>query len=553
MRDIEGLASRRYDLLVIGGGIHGLFAAYDAAQRGLSVALVERADFGSGLSFNHQRTLHGGLRELGRVRLGKARQQIRERRAWARIAPHLLRPLPFLIGTYRWTSRSRMAFRMGFSAYDALGRSRNLDVSPELHLPKARLESPAATRRLFPGIKTQGLTGGAVWYDYQMKHPDRLAWTVALAAEHAGARLANYVEAIAALKSSGRATGARVRDLVSGREHDIEAAVTLLAPGSRLASVMALYGVTGAPPVVRAMNLLLDRSARDIAVGAPAPSGRLLTCVPWRGFVLVGTHQSDRPVAASDERVPAEAIQACLADLHATFPGIAAEAKDVRMVHHGLVAARVAKGGAADLLPDPLVIRHGRDGLAGLVSLVGVKFTTARLSAERAVDAAVRELRRPARRCRTAVTGLPHAGIADVEGRLIETLRGLALSLDRDIIEHLTGWYGTEAPDVVSFAAGHQLLDRVLPGSPVLSGEMAYAVDRSHAIHLTDAILRRTALGSTGHPGPQAVARAAVVMGARLGWSPRERTAEILAVEQFYESAGGSPGGAGHAIESRTP
>src|SRR5215472_3920378 len=113
-RHVEDLARGRYDVLVVGGGIHGLFAAYDAALRGLSVALVERADFGSGLSFNHQRTIHGGLRSLQAGHLGRSREQIRERRAWAIIAPHLVRSLPFIIGTYRWTKRSRTAVRAGF-------------------------------------------------------------------------------------------------------------------------------------------------------------------------------------------------------------------------------------------------------------------------------------------------------------------------------------------------------------------------------------------------------------------------------------------------------
>src|SRR5436190_19713571 len=109
VRDVELLARQRWDVLVIGGGIHGLFAAYDAAQRGLSVALVEAADFGGGLSFNHQRTLHGGLRALQSGQLRKTRQQLTERRTWARIAPYFVRPLPFLIGTYARTARSRAA------------------------------------------------------------------------------------------------------------------------------------------------------------------------------------------------------------------------------------------------------------------------------------------------------------------------------------------------------------------------------------------------------------------------------------------------------------
>src|SRR6476646_1212341 len=127
------LSVARWDLLVVGGGIHGLFAAYDAAARGLSVALVEASDFGSGLSFNHQRTLHGGLRALQGASVGKTRRQIAERTTWARIAPHLITPLPFLVGTYGWTTRSRWALRAGLRLYDWLGRHRNRGITTELH------------------------------------------------------------------------------------------------------------------------------------------------------------------------------------------------------------------------------------------------------------------------------------------------------------------------------------------------------------------------------------------------------------------------------------
>ncbi|MGE3345335.1 MAG: FAD-dependent oxidoreductase, partial [Vicinamibacterales bacterium] len=177
-RDFARLTNLSVDVVVVGGGIHGLFAAYDAAQRGLSTVLLERDDFGAGISFNHQRTIHGGLRALQSGNVRKCREMIRERRAWARMAPHLVRPLPFLIGTYRGTTRARTAVRLGMKVFDWLGRDRNRDVLPELHLPKGRLESAAATKRLFPGISEAGLSGGAIWYDYQTIHPDRLTWCV---------------------------------------------------------------------------------------------------------------------------------------------------------------------------------------------------------------------------------------------------------------------------------------------------------------------------------------------------------------------------------------
>jgi glycerol-3-phosphate dehydrogenase len=534
--ELDALSGDRYDLLVVGGGIHGLFAAYDAALRGLTVALVERADFGSGLSFNHQRTLHGGLRALQAGHVTKTREEIRERRAWAIIAPHLVRPLPFIVGTYRWTMRSRTALRAGFAAYDFLGRRRNRQVPPELHLPKARLESAAATRRLFPGVGEGGLSGGAIWYDYQTVHPDRLAWTVALAAADQGVRLANHTEAIAPIRESGRLAGMRVRDGLTGAEADVRAAMTLFAAGTGLGRLLTLVGAEGAPPLLRAMNVLVDRPARDIAMVARGASGRMLTAVPWRGRILIGTHQSAALIDHDETRPPVEAVEAFLSDLNQTFPVFKVGRHDVRLIHHGLTPAET-RSGRANLLPEPRVTRHASQGVHGLVSLVGVKYTTSRLAAERAIDAVCAELERPKGHCRTAALELPFAGVADVEGRLLETLRDLDLTLDRDVLAHLAGWYGSEASDVVRHARDAGLLDRLSSDAPVLAGEIGYAVDRGAARRLGDAVLRRTPLGSAGHPGRGALDRAAAIMAARLQWGDERRAQEVAAVEALYPGA----------------
>src|SRR5512145_924585 len=206
-RDLDRLASTTYDVLVVGGGIHGLAAAYDAASRGLRTALIDAGDYGGAASFNHQKTAHGGLRALQTGRIDRARQSIFERRALARIAPWLLRPLPFITGTYRSVVRNRLALRAAFKIDEWLGRHRNDGVEPELHLPAPRLISRAATLRLFPGIREEGLTGAAQWYDYQMVESERLTFAFAAAADRAGADLANYVEALHPVRTGGRIGG----------------------------------------------------------------------------------------------------------------------------------------------------------------------------------------------------------------------------------------------------------------------------------------------------------------------------------------------------------
>src|SRR5262249_42701672 len=151
---------------------------------------------------------------------------------------------------------------------------------------------------------------------------------------------------------------------------DIEATCTLIAAGSQVAAVQHLFGVSGAPPLVRALNLLLDHPARDIATAAASPSGRMLTAVPWRGYVLVGTHQSPglvEPASAGADPSGATFIDECLADVRSTFPILPAARERVRLVHQGLTPA-VASNGRADFLPDARVIRHASAGAPGLIS-----------------------------------------------------------------------------------------------------------------------------------------------------------------------------------------
>jgi glycerol-3-phosphate dehydrogenase len=528
----DDLGRQRLDLLVVGGGIHGLFAAYDAAIRGLRVGLVERADFGSGLSFNHQRTVHGGLRALETGHVAKARHHIAERRAWARIAPHLVRPLPFVLGTYAGLRRSRMVIRVGLALYDVVGWDRNAGVPAALRLPGGEVISRDGVRARFPGIQAQGLTGGAVWYDYQTRHPDRLNWLVARAAMAAGATLVNYTEATGALRQGPRVVGARVRLEPSGEERDVEARSTLLCAGAGLAELHTRFGLEGAPALLRAMNLIFDRPALPQALAAaPGRSGRMLTCVPWQGRSLVGTFQSEGVVSAGASGVPDACIDEAIADARAAFPFLDVSRADVRVVHHGLTPA-IVRGGRADLLPEPVLLRHGDTGTPGIDSLVGVKFTTSRMAAAWAIDRIAADLGLETR-CETDTRVLPDATADGAAAALATAESASGLVLPDDVRTHLVDWYGTEAARVARYCAAAGLAGS-LPGCAVLAGEIAYATDHGSAVHLSDAVLRRTPLGGTGHPGDAALAAAARVMAARRGWSERVVADEMAEVERRF-------------------
>ena len=535
-RDLTRFNAGAYDLLVIGGGIHGLACAYDGASRGLRVALVEANDLGSGASFNHQKTAHGGLRSLGSGHLQRARESIRERRALARIAPWFLRPLPFLVGTYRSVAKNRLALRGAFKLDAWLGRHRNDGVEPELHLPTPRLVSKAATLRLFAGVRPDRLTGGAQWYDYQMVEADRLTFAFAAAADRAGADLANYAEAIEPIREGGRIAGMVVRDRLTDATFPVKARVTLNAAGARAGDMMRLFGVVRPFPLVKAMNLLTSKSASDMALAAPGRDGRMLTLVPWRGRALVGTSQSARFAEPGDLAVSVAEIQAFVDDANHAFPALHLSRADVTLIHRGIVPAVAGRGGAPELKPSPEILDHATEGAEGAITVVGIKYTTARRVAERTTRIIAKRLGKRLPPSRTAVTPLPGAGIADHEALAIETARGLRLDVPLPVIRHLIRLYAEAAADIIRVM--HERVDlraAVSAGADTLGAEIVHVIRHEMSVRLTDIVVRRTGMGSAGAPPGDAVERSARIAAAELGWDDARVIEEIAAVASFYE------------------
>ena len=533
-RDTRRLEAAEYDLLVVGGGIHGLAIAYDAASRGLKTALVEASDFGSGTSFNHQKTVHGGLRSLQSGHVARAREGIGERRAMARMAPLFLRPLPFLVGTYRSLVRNRVALRAAFRFEAWLGRRRNEGVEPELHLPAPKLISKAATLRLFAGVKPEELTGGAQWYDYQIVENERLVVAFAAAADFAKADVANYVRAVSALKDGSRIAGMNVRDEIEGREFAIRAKAIVNAAGAAAGDVMAMFGVRRPFPLLKAMNLVTSKPASDIALAAPSADGRMLTLVPWRGRAIVGTWQSRSFVTATDLAVREDELDGFIAEANTAFPALKLTRSDVRLVHRGVVPA-MDRNGVPELLPAPAIQDHANEGGAGAITVIGVKFSTARGIAARAVDAVAKRLGRRVPPCRTGSTPLPGAAIADHEALAIETARGAAMDLPVEITRRLAALYAENSATIVRLIAERpELATPVAPGCPALGAEVVYAARHEMAVRLADIVIRRTTLGSGGHPGGDAIRGCAMLAARELRWSAVDVEREVADVEAFY-------------------
>jgi glycerol-3-phosphate dehydrogenase len=495
-RDLSRLESEEYDLLVIGAGIQGACIAWDATLRGLRVALVERDDFGAATSANSLRIIHGGLRYLARGDFPRMRASIRERTALLRIAPGLVEPLPVLIPTGPPGVPPRLALGAALALTHVLSPRRNRGLLPSRRIAAGRLLSRGECLTLLPALATAPVTGGALWYDARMTHPERLTLAFVLSAAHKGAVAANYAEAEAFDLFRGVIRAVEVVDRLSGRRHIVRARQVVLATGPWTEELVARMGhhsapAAGPPRQAFGMNLILGRRFGDAAVGLrcasssdddPGGSGaRFLFMVPQERTTLLGTWYS---IADGDDpgAVPARGEEFLLAAANRACPGLLLTPDDVVGRQSGRLPLKAgAERGPAFALAERPRVRREAAGPSNLLAVEAVKYTTARAVAEHVVDAVLPSLGLEPRACRTSDTPL-------VGG---------------------TPYVGAPAP---------------------LELRVRRAVSEEMAATLSDVVFRRTELGDPPGPDEEGVRLAARVAGDVLGWDERRRTEEEAAV-----------------------
>jgi glycerol-3-phosphate dehydrogenase len=299
---------------------------------------------------------------------------------------------------------------------------------------------------------------------------------------------------------------------------------------------MALFGVTRVIPLARAMNLVTSKPASDMALAAPGRSGSMLTLVPWHGRALIGTALSSDFKQPSDGVTEAD-IEAFIADANEAFPALKLTRTDVTLVHRGIVPAQRGKGGHPELLGAAQILDHASERAPGAMTVVGVKYTTARAVGARAAAAAAKVLGGATRKSDTASAILPGAGIADHEALAIETARAVGLELAPPIIRHITAIYGDRCAAIVRLMAERSDWRMPLvPGRPNVGAEVIYAIRHEMACTLADIVIRRSELGAAGHPGAEIVAKIAAIAAEELGWDSDRRNREIAAVDEFYRT-----------------
>jgi len=510
------------DVLVVGGGVTGAGVALDAVTRGLSTALVEARDFGSGTSSRSSKLFHGGLRYLEQMDFQLVREALRERDLMiTRLAPHLVRPVSFLypLNHYVW---ERAYVGAGLALYDALGGARAL--------PRHRHLSRRGARALAPALKRSALVGGIQYYDAQTDDARHTLTLVRTAAAY-GALARSSTEVVGFTREGGRIVGAELRDTETGEHAHVRAGVVVNATGVWTDDVQRLADSRGEFKVRASKGIHIvvprDRISSETGVILRTPKS-VLFVIPWGDHWIIGTTDNDwiydkaHPAAS---RVDIDYVLDTVNDVLA----VPLSRADISGVYAGLRPLLSGEKEDTSQLSREHAISHAP---RGMVSVAGGKYTTYRVMARDAVDAAVRDLGRHTPPCVT--DQIPLVG-ADGYHALANQAERLAddLHLPRWRVDHLLGRYGALLDEVLAPAVDDATLLEPVPGAgEYLMAEVRYAATHEGALHLDDVLTRRTRISiETAHRGLESMKPVAALLADVLGWDDEQVTREIAAYD----------------------
>ena len=520
-----------YDIVVIGGGITGAGIARDAALRGLKVAMFEKSDYASGTSSKSSKLVHGGLRYLEHGEIGLVFESVSERRVQTRVAPHLVRPLPFLIPIYKGSKPGLELMNFGLWIYDSLALFR----APRLH---KTFRGARAALELEPALRSDGLRGALEYYDCATDDA-RLVLENAIDARALGADCHSYTEVTRFERdATGRITGVAVKDRLTGEARSVTGRAFVLAAGAWTDEMIARFELPYERPLLRrtkGVHVVVPRErlplARAITLISPVDQ-RVMFAIPWRERTVLGTTDTDFTGTADDVAADASDVQYLVDSANGVFPGIELTPRDVIATWAGLrpLIAAPPNVDESEISREHEVFTR----TDGLVIIAGGKLTTYRRMARQAVNETLKLLDLLGEPLDAQKISTKHRPLPGAEGLVSEDLEGVAAigrrlieerKLDVETATHLCGVYGTRAPLLADRIAQDPALgERLDPELPYVWAEIEFAAVHDLARTVEDVLARRVPLLLVSRDqGLGVCERVADVLAAKLGWQPAQR------------------------------
>ncbi len=514
----ERLGAEQFDVVVIGGGVVGSGCALDAATRGLKVALVEARDYASGTSSRSSKMFHGGLRYLEQLEFGLVREALHERElSLTTLAPHLVKPLPFLYPlTKRWWERPYVA--AGIFLYDQLGGAKS--VPAQKHLTRA------GALRLCPGLKRSSLIGGIRYYDTVVDDA-RHTMTVARTAAHYGAVVRTSTQVVSMLREGDRVIGVRVRDSEDGAVGDVRGHVVVNATGVWTDETQALSKQRGRFKVRASKGVHVvvprDRIVSDVAIILRTEKS-VMFVIPWSSHWIIGTTDTDWALDLAHPAATKADIDYILGTVNTVLANPLTHA-DIDGVYAGLRPLLAGEDADSSKLSREHAVAVPAPGL---VAIAGGKYTTYRVMAADAIDAASQYV--PARVAPSITEKVQLLG-ADGYFALINQSEhvGALQGLHPYRVRHLLDRYGSLISELLAMAADRRdLLDPITAAPLYLKVEAAYAAAAEGALHLEDILARRMRISiEYPHRGVDCAREVAEVVAPMLGWSDADIEREV--------------------------
>jgi glycerol-3-phosphate dehydrogenase len=519
---LERMGGQEFDVVVVGAGVVGAGVALDAATRGLTVAVVEARDFASGTSSRSSKLIHGGLRYLEQRDFELVREALTERGLLlGRIAPHLVRPVPFLFPmTHRVWERAYIG--AGVALYDGL----SISMGQARGVPHHRHLTRTQALKLAPSLKRDSFVGAIQYWDAQVDDARYVMMVLRTAAAY-GARIASRTQCVGFLREGERVTGVRIRDLESGRECEVRAKQVVNATGVWTDEIQELVGGRGQIHVraSKGVHLVVPRDRIHSSTGVILRTEKsVLFVIPWGRHWIIGTTDTPWDLDKAHPAASKADIDYVLEHVNAVL-NVPLSHDDVEGVYAGLRPLLSGESEETSKLSREHVVAHP---VPGLVVIAGGKYTTYRVMAKDAVDAVAHGLdgKVPAS-CTDQVAlvgGDGFQALWNARQRLAESSK---LHVAR--IEHLLKRYGTLIEDLLALIERRPELGRPLDGADdYLRAEIVYAATHEGARHVNDVLARRTRISiETWDRGVGVAEEVAELLAPELAWSPEHTKREI--------------------------
>jgi len=518
-RNLDAVAREKFDLIVVGGGIIGTGIARDASLRGIKTLLIEKEDFGYGTTSRSSRLIHGGLRYLRMLEFHLVGQDLREREVLLKIAPHLVHPFPFIIPII--SLYYQMALSLGVRMYDVMASGKSMPSHQHL--------SRHETLEMEPELaEIKGLKGAILYYDCQAPFTERLGIENVLCAAEHGATIINHAQLTGFLRDGNDVCGIEMTDCISGETYRVKARLVANAAGHWVDCVRDLLRGGPASTVRRTkgIHLLTPKLTNKALVLFSPVDGRLFFVMPWLGYTFIGTtdtdYHGDLDAVCADE----SDVTYMLNGLHQVFPDLREE--DIIYTTAGLRSlAHIGGEKASNITREHKVLDHKkRDGIEGLISVLGGKITAYRAVAKDVVNMVCSKLSIEAK-CTTAEVPLPGAP-AVPQDKVAKTAKESGLPVET--VRYLADFYGSRFSQVLKLVKRDKRGGQpICPHCKDILAQIEHSVKEESALTVSDFLLRRSAVGLGACQGLDAAETVAQEMGRVLGWSEAEQQRQVEA------------------------